>query len=281
VIVVITAIAIRELRQRPYIAAGWFWFVGTLIPVIGLVQVGVQPRADRYTYIPLIGISIVVAWGMAEIGNRFLVFAAAIAGCAWCVVAWSQVAYWRNTVSLFERAVDVTRDNWVAQNALGQALLAQGRAADAIPHLRDSVRLRPRFPEARTNLGAALSKVGNFDGAAAEYRAAVELQPENADAQEGLGMAPAEKGELQEALAHLAHAVRLRPNDPDSHYNLGRLYGRGEGRTRRLRSSPKPSVFSPIMPWLTSTWERHSPLRNSLPTRLASFTTPCGFSRTT
>ena len=194
------------------------WYLGTLVPVIGLVQVGIQPRADRYTYIPLIGLSIVVAWA---IDKRIL----ALACCAWCIVTWSDVGYWRNTVPLFLRAVDVTHDNWIAENALGQALMAQGRVDDAIPYSNETIRLRPRFPDARVNLAAALSKRADFAAAAEQYRIALQLQPENGDAQEGLGVALTEEGELQEALPHLLAAVKTMPDDTDAHYNLGRLYG--------------------------------------------------------
>jgi len=232
----ISIAAIVEIRRRPYLFAGWFWFLGTLIPVIQLVQIGLEPRANRYTYIPYIGLSIIVAWGVTEMferqawGRLFLPIAGA-AVCAACfVVTHYNLGYWRNSQSLFEHAIEVTSNNWAAHLRLSQVLLDEGRVDDAVPHIRETVRLRPNLLEARINLGAALSKRAEFQEAETEYRAALRIQPDNADAHEGLGVAATEEGRFNEALTHLTEAVRLRPDDPDSHYNLGRAYGLA-GRT--------------------------------------------------
>ncbi len=230
-LVVITLLALREFRRRPYIAVGWFWFVGTLIPVIGLVQVGVQSRADRYTYVPFVGLSILLAWGANEMFSPFKWGAPAlalvsVAACLACfVMTLTGLSYWRNGVALFEHALDVTSNNWVAQNGLSQALLADGRVSDAIPHLQESIRLQPNAPESHVIFGDALNKSDNLNAAEVQFRIALRLQPDNPDAQEALGMILTEKGQMQEALPHLVDAIHLRPDDPDSHYNLGRLYG--------------------------------------------------------
>jgi len=227
----ITALAIWERKRRPYLLVGWLWFTGTLVPVIGLVQVGVQSRADRYMYIPLIGLSIMVVWSLAEIADRRAAVRpaaaalAAIACCASGVVAWSTAAYWRNTVTLFRHAVEVTGENWAALTVLSQALLAKDRVDEAMPYIAEAIRLRPNLPEAHINFGAALSKRGDFDAAAEQYRAALQVDPENPDAHEGLGVVLTEKGQFEGALANLAAAARSRPGDADAHYNLGRLYG--------------------------------------------------------
>jgi len=230
-LVAITALAIAERRQRPYLLVGWLWFTGTLAPVIGLVQVGVQSRADRYMYIPLIGLSLMVAWTLAEIADRraavrpVAAALAAIGCCALGVVAWSTAAYWRNTITLFRHAVEVTGDNWAALTVLSQALLGEDRTEEAMPYISRALRLRPNLPEAHINFGAALSKRGDFDAAARHYRMALEADPENPDAHEGLGVVLTEKGQYEGALANLAAAARSRPGDADAHYNLGRLYG--------------------------------------------------------
>jgi protein O-mannosyl-transferase len=229
ILAAITTAAMLEIKRRPYLAIGWFWFVGTLIPVIGLVQVGVQARADRYTYIPLIGLSIIFAWGGAELASRFnqkqVVAGAAIFACiAWSAITWRGVGYWHNGVRLFQRAVDVTRGNWAAQSGLAQALLFDGRLDEAIEHSRESVRLNPNWADAHVVLADALNRRDDLAGAEAEFRAALKIHDDDADAQEGLGMILTEKGEMYEASALLLKAIRIRPDDPDAHYNLGRLY---------------------------------------------------------
>jgi tetratricopeptide (TPR) repeat protein len=229
VLAAITALAIVQRRQRPYLFTGWFWFAGILIPVIGLVQVGVQSRADRYMYIPLIGLSIMVVWGIEELASslRFAVAIPTVACGALGVVAWITTSYWRDTIALFRHTVEVTRDNWAGLGALSEALLAQNRADEAQPYIETMIRLRPNLPDARISLGSALSKRGDFDDAAAQYRLALKLNPGNADALEGLGVVLTAAGKFEDALPNLQAAVKIRPGDADIHYNLGRLYGLG------------------------------------------------------
>jgi tetratricopeptide (TPR) repeat protein len=226
ILAAITGLAIAQRRRRPYLFVGWFWFGGTLIPVIGLVQVGVQSRADRYMYIPLIGLAIIVAWSLAEMAGRRIALAIAIATCSlYGVVAWSTTAYWRNTTTLFRHAVEVTTDNWPAMDTLSMALISTDRADEALPYIAESLRLRPNLPGGHVNYGAVLSKRGDFDAAAAQYRLALKLEPQNQDAQEGLGVVLTEQGQFAEALDHLQAVAQRKPDDADSHYNLGRLYG--------------------------------------------------------
>ncbi len=245
----LTAIAIRSIRSRPYIAVGWFWYLGTLTPMIGLIQIGSQSRADRYTYIPLIGISIIVAWGAIELfrkrgWNPRLLTAAALGVCAaWAVVTWNDVQYWRSSVPLFEHALAVTDANYIAynnlgvalrqdgnthdaiddfqhvvairpedaeaQDNLGEALTAEGRIDEAAPHLLESVRLRPGFAKAHLDLGAILLRSGRIADAESQYRIAVELHPSDAAAQYGLGGVLMAQGRQQEALVHLELALPL------------------------------------------------------------------------
>jgi protein O-mannosyl-transferase len=230
VLAAITALAVSHRKRRPYFAMGWFWFVGVLVPVIGLVQVGIQSRADRYMYIPLIGLSIIVVWGVGEIAERRaavrpIAALAALVCCAYGVVAWSAAAYWRNTVILLRHTIEVTEDNWGALGILSHALLRQNRVDEAMPYIAETLRLRPNLPEAHINFGAALSKRGDFNAAEAQYRKALELDPDSPDAHEGLGVVQSEKGQFSEALANLSAAEKGMPEDANKHYNLGRLYG--------------------------------------------------------
>ena len=248
-IVAVTVYAIRMIRQRPWIAAGWFWYLGTLIPVIGLIQVGSQSRADRYTYIPLIGISIIVAWGASELFEsrhwNWRVLAAVATGVcvAWAIVTWIDVQYWRNSVTLFTHALAVTDENYVAynnlgvamreegnvqdaesdfqhvvairpddaeaQDNLGEALTGEARIGEAVLHLRESVRLLPEFAKAHVDLGTALLRVGNADDAESELRLAAQLRPEDAAAQYSLGGVLMSEGQEQEAMTHLQEALPL------------------------------------------------------------------------
>jgi protein O-mannosyl-transferase len=235
-LMLLTWLAIRAWERQPYLGVGWLWFLVTLAPVIGLVQAGLQARADRYTYIPFVGISIALGWWMTEEFERrkwpaTVLAAGSILFCgAWEIVTWTNVGYWQNSVTLFQHAIEATENNWVALSALGQALVSDGRTEEAIPYLREAVRVQPNFPDSHIYLASADSNLGKFDDAETEFREALNLEPENADAQEGLGMVLTEKHQNQEALVHLKQAIAIRPDDANSHYNLGRLYALS-GRT--------------------------------------------------
>jgi protein O-mannosyl-transferase len=252
----ITALALRRGTPR-YLTVGWLWYVITLAPVIGLVQVGVQARADRYTYVPLIGISIIVAFGVAQLPKRVAVACAIPASLAWAISAAVNIQPWRDSIHLFEHAIESTDRNYVAyeglgnalrdagrgaeaiaaferaieikpgfaegQNNLGQALLTQGRIDDATPHILEAVRLEPKSAEARVNFGSALRARGMLDQAEAQYRAAVAIDSENAGARRGLATVLGERGKTAEAIEQFKESLRLKPDDADTHYNLGRL----------------------------------------------------------
>lgn len=228
ILAAITILAIREVRRRPYFLVGWAWFLLTLAPVIGIFQAGPQPHADRYTYIPFIGLAMIAAWGFGK--QRYLPIAAAMVCGAWFTMTWLDLGYWQNSSALFQRAAAVTSDNWIAQNTLGDALRREGKMDDAISHLNEALRLEPARVEVRINLGVALAQRGDRQGAGKQYRAALRLDPENADAQEGLGVVLLETGQIAEAAGHLENSVKTRPGDAGAHFQLGRCYGM-EGRS--------------------------------------------------
>lgn len=259
-VLVLIAITIVALRSAA-VAVGWLWYLGTLVPVIGLVQIGLQSRADRYTYIPLIGFSIALAWGFSTLvkQHRWLAAPVAVWACALCGATFIQAATWRDSVTLFTHALAVTDGNYVAHNNLGAALRGAGRRADALPHFEEAIRLRARYPEAQNNLGEALLATGRIDDALphvtealrldpkmaeahvnlgtidnkrgrpelaeAEYRAALALNPSSAEAHDGLAVVLTDTNRTAEAIEHALKAVALNPGDADAHYNLGRLYG--------------------------------------------------------
>jgi len=219
----VTVIVIRVFPRWPYLAVGWLWYLVTLVPVIGLVQAGAQARADRFTYIPMIGISIAVVWGVSEALRAWprvrLALAAAV--CAACLVlTWLQVGYWRDSVTLYRHAIDVTTDNYVARFNLASVLEARGRSAEALAQLRETVRIRPYFASAHAELGQLLAQQGQPAEALGELQAAVSLKPDSAEAHFRLGSVLGTLGRATDAAAEFAEAIRLQPENADAHYNL-------------------------------------------------------------
>jgi Flp pilus assembly protein TadD len=222
----LTALAVRASRRERALAVGWFWYLGTLVPVIGLVQVGGQSMADRYTYVPSIGVFLMVAWGLDAIpaaSRRRRALLAGLAGAAVlaCAVAtWRQVGRWRDPATLYGHALRVTRENYLAHNNLGVVLLAQGRVADAVAHHEEAIRIEPRYTAARANLGLALASLGRADEAVAQLREALRLAPGNAAVHANLATALMLRGDHEEAIAHCVEACRIAPGDPRLLNNL-------------------------------------------------------------
>jgi protein O-mannosyl-transferase len=216
-----------EARRRPYLLVGWLWYVGTLVPVIGLVQVGSQSMADRYTYIPVIGIFLMVAWGVPDLVARWpsmrpILAAAAGVMLVGCMLAtWFQVQHWHNTVTLFEHASRVTRDNYLAHHNLGVALGRQGRLDESARHLREAVRIQPYHPQMHTRFALVLARQGKIDESIAEFREALRISPDDVDAYIGLGAALTRGGEIDEGIAQLRAALRIKPDSAEAHNVLG------------------------------------------------------------
>lgn len=217
-----TALAIMTARRRPYAAVGWLWYLGTLAPMIGLVQVGGQAMADRYTYVPLIGLFIILAWSGSEIVNRQQKrqwIAPVIGGLVilpLMVASWIQVGYWRDTKTLAERALAVTSDNYLAHYALGVTLAGEGDNEGAISHLSQAISLHLAYPEARYNLAVCLANEGRLGDAIREYHEAVRLRPDYAEAHNNLAVALYYKRDFAESWkeVHLAQQFGYAPN-PD------------------------------------------------------------------
>ena len=233
VLAVISALVWRFRSERPYLLTGWLWYLVTLAPVIGLVQVGSQARGDRYMYVPMIGLLIMLAWSLPQIA-----VITTAASLAFAVVAWAQVTYWQNSETLFRHALEVTRDNYVAEHNLGSALLDQpGRLFEAEQHLQAAVRLAPDSVRAHTDLGSALAKMGHFQEAMGEFHTALHLDPNSeitrhnlqaaiedaAQARYRRGMDLAKAGNPKDAIAELEEALRIKPDFPEAHNDLGVL----------------------------------------------------------
>jgi tetratricopeptide (TPR) repeat protein len=190
----LSLLALRFARRYPYLAVGWFWYLGTLVPVIGIVRVGAHAIADRYTYLPLIGLFIIIAWGGAEVaerlprGRRLLAAGAAVTAAALSLVAWQQVGTWRNNYTLFEHALAVTDKNWLAHNNLATALVGDGRLDEAFYHVNEALRFRPDYASAYNNLGVIANRRGDPAQTVAAYRRALELEPGLAEARFNLAL---------------------------------------------------------------------------------------------
>ncbi len=219
--------ALRQARRQPYLPVGWLWYLGTLLPVIGLVQVGEQAMADRFTYVPFIGLFIALVWGMADLAARWraprflLPVGAGVVLSALMTCTWIQVGYWRDSISLYEHTLKVTRTNPLIHNGLGLVLAAQGKWDQAVAHYTEALHLRPDYAEAHNNLGMALATQGKMDQAVAHYAEALRLKPDYAEAHNNLGVALAGQGKLDQAMAHYAEALRLKSDYAEAHYNLG------------------------------------------------------------
>jgi Flp pilus assembly protein TadD len=223
----VTAGCLWQARQRPYLLVGWLWYLGTLVPVIGLIQVGSQAMADRYTYVPLIGVFVALVWGVGDLLERWrcpVPLTAAFAGlllgaCMLCT--WLQVTHWQNNITLWQHALDVTGDNWMAQESLGVTLAKQGDVAAARGHLVEAVRLSPRLPSAHFNLATVLERLGDGAGAQRQYEETLSLDPQHAKAHHNLGVLLWSRGQLEEAAGHYVEAVRLDPTHAGAQHNLG------------------------------------------------------------
>jgi Flp pilus assembly protein TadD len=221
-----TYLTIRAARRFPYLIVGWLWYLGTLIPVIGLVQVGLQSMADRYTYVPLIGVFIMIAWGVPELLNRWryrrFALASAAVGIllALMVITHVQTGYWRNNIILYEHAIKVTSENSWAQNSLGYALSHLGKKEEAIAHFQKAISI-DNDAEAHNNLGNILASQGKLDDAINQFRESIRVSPDDPTAYYNLGNALTRQGKMAEAADHFKEAVRLSPLSAEFHNNLG------------------------------------------------------------
>lgn len=285
---VLTLGAIWWRKRWPSLFVGWFWFVGMLVPVIGLVQVGIQSMADRYTYLPHLGLFIAVVWSGAALVMRWpsLQVPAMVAGglvlCACAGLTFRQTQIWENTETLFTNAVRVTDRNYLAYNNLGFYLANHGRSAEALTNYEASLRIKPDYPDARNNLGHvlagqrrfaeaiehyrlalasapsnleihnnlgnALSETGDLDGAMTEYRFVLQRNPKHADAHNNLGIALAMRGQLAEAMEHFNLALQYKPTDAGAHGNLGNAFAAQRNWPEAVRHYTEALRLSPNDP---------------------------------
>lgn len=213
----IVVLAMWQLRRRPWIAVGAGWFLGMLVPVIGLVQVGLQSMADRYTYLPILGVQFAVLWTLREAfaspaARRALALAGGAALVAWAVQTRDQIGVWRNSFTLFDHAIAVTSGNYLAHDNRGLHLFHAGRVDEAMADYRRALAIHPQYMNANNNLGYALAQTGHPAEAIVSYRAALRAMPGHLEVQNNLANALADVGELAEAMEHYAFVLERRPN---------------------------------------------------------------------
>jgi len=230
-LLVITTISIKLIRKAPYFVVGWFWYLGTLIPVIGFITLGPHLIADRYAYLPLIGIFVIIAWGVPELLKEWhyrknvLKASAGILILTLMPITWIQVSHWESSITVFKHAIRVTDKKYpgfsVVHNNLGIALFADGKNEEAISHYKMAIKLYPTHAKAYYNLGIALFAEKKNEEAISNYKMAIKLYPTHTKAHYNLGIALFADRKNEEAISHYKMAIKLNPNYTNAHYNLG------------------------------------------------------------
>jgi tetratricopeptide (TPR) repeat protein len=223
----VTILILRFSKSRRYLVTGWFWYLGTLVPVIGFVQVGLQAMADRYTYIPLIGLFIIIAWGAPDLLAKWryresiLALSPLLIILVMSICTHFQLRYWKNSITLFQHALDVTKNNYIAHHLIGSALRKQGRLDETIYHYKKTIELNPRDSDVYLDIGAVLTAQGKFDEAISIYNKALQITPDLIELHINLGVALLESGKLEEAVKEFEKVLRVQPHNAFVHNNLG------------------------------------------------------------
>jgi len=233
-LLMVSGIALALARRAPYLIIGWLWFLGTLVPVIGLVQVGEHAWADRYTYIPQVGLLIAIVWGVAELGRRLhwpvgalrATGVAALIACAG--LTWLQVGHWQNSETLFRHALTVTKDNYLAHYNLGQALSVGGQIEEAVQHYEATLALKPTHPGAHNNLGLTHAFAGRWNVATNHYAQALKSNPDNVDVHFNYGVAELNLGNATNAMEHLRYVIGAKPEHASAHHQIAKALTRLE-----------------------------------------------------
>jgi len=219
-------LVLRTARRRPWLLVGWFWFIGVLVPFIGLVQAGAQAMADRFMYVPILGVFLLAIWGWRGLAasRRYAAIAgsvaaaAAIALCLW--LTRRQLGHWQDSETLFRHALAVTANNELAHNNLGCALFAKGEIDEPIRQFRQALRLKPDYTDPLKNLGGVFLEQGRWDEAIGHFQEALRRQPNSAGARFSLGIAFQSKGQTDDAIREYREVLRLNPEDTQARNNL-------------------------------------------------------------
>jgi len=227
ILFLISFFAIKSYKIHPYFLAGWLWFLGALIPVIGLVQIGTHAMADRYTYVPLIGLFIIIAWGIPELLKRLphrnviLSISGAIIILLSMAATWKQVQYWQNGITIFSHSLAETKDNYLMHYNLGYELSLKGRLDEAIYHFSEAIRIKPDYEDAHNNLGVILAQGNNMDEAISHFLKVLEKNPNNAAACNNLEVALSQLNEINKKISFMLQAENIQTDHPETYYALG------------------------------------------------------------
>ena len=231
IILGITIALIYAINKAPFLFVGWFWYLGTLIPVIGLMQVGRQAMADRYTYLPSIGIGIMIAWAVPYLLPKeerarkiILIPIMSVVLTVLTILTWQQCGNWKNSITLYNHVLKVTKNNDLAHCNLANELVKQKRVSEAITHYLAAIEINPYYAGAHSNLGAALVAQGKNEEAITHYLAAIKIKPDQEEAHSNLGVVLAAQGRNEEAITHYLTAIKINPNYDDAYYNLANLF---------------------------------------------------------
>jgi len=237
-LLVITTISIKLIRKAPYFVVGWFWYLGTLIPVIGFIPLGNHLIADRYAYFPLIGIFVIIAWGVPELLKEWhyrknvLKASAGILILTLMPITWIQVSHWKSSITVFKHAIKVTDKKYpnfaAVHNNLGAALRTEGKNSEAISHYKMAIKVKPDYADAYNNLGAALFAKQKNEEAISHYKMAIKIKPDFADAYNNLGVVLFHAEMTEEAIDYFKEAIRIRPGFAAAQKNLETVLLRSE-----------------------------------------------------
>lgn len=227
VLLVISAGTLAWRRRQPALLVGWLWYLGMLLPAIDGMQATQNVRADRFTYLPQIGLCLMAAWGGVELAKgwrhqRLALGSASLAIlAALMVAAHRQTGYWRDSIAIWNRTLACTSENYFAENMLGSALSNQGKWTEAVPHFERALEFQPDYPEAQINLGITLANLGELDAAIRQFRRTLQLNPNADGANYHLGDILLNQGKTAEAIPYLVQALHANPDYPEAHYDLG------------------------------------------------------------
>jgi protein O-mannosyl-transferase len=251
VLLAVSAVAVAGVRRAPYLFVGWSWFLGTLVPMIGLVQVGSQQMADRYTYFPLIGLFVALVWLLADFvptgvaRSRFLP-AATLGGLALLgAMTFVQVGYWHDDLALFRHAQEGAEDNPFTRNKIGCALVQRGQLPEAIAQFEQALRLGPNWVDPRYNLGLVFQNQGRLDEAAACYRKVLTINDQHPDAQNNLGAILLDRGAYAEARQHFERAAQVAPTRIEPQINLATLFLKTRDYAGAITASQRALALNP------------------------------------
>jgi tetratricopeptide (TPR) repeat protein len=225
----ITVCVIASRRKRPYLVTGWFWYLGMFVPMIDMMQAGDQTRGDRYTYLPQIGLFIIVAWGTAEFCRTFRLprivpaTAAALILIALLSAAYVQTKYWKDSITLWTRTLACTPESYIAHCNLGIALADEGKSSEAIEHFQDALQINPDDAKSLNNLGKVFMTEGRLDEAMGYFNHALQLKPDDVKVLNNIGVMLTDEGKLDEATRELNRVLKLDPDFTDACYNLGNV----------------------------------------------------------